>query len=355
MGEIATHINVQVQEIKPEALHTRIESYGMVRPRIQSQLIAQVSGKIDYVAESFRDGGFFEKGEVLVGIEQADYRIEVNIAEANLLDAELQYQEQQALAEQAKQDWQRLGNNGNAAPLVLREPQLAAAEARVKSAKASLDGAQLNMRRTKIIAPFDGRVLSLNVDIGQVVGNNSLLGEIYATDAIEIRLPIKNRELSLLELPESWRSENAPKDNLPKADIFSELANRETWTANIVRTSGAIAADSRQLYVVARIDDPFGKPSENKMPLKINQYVTAEIHGKTIDEAIAIPNSTIYKNSYVYVYSNGVVNRKAIEIQWQNKKFALISSGLVAGDRLVTTPLGQIPSGTRVNLEGQSK
>ncbi len=346
-------ITVEVLELAPRPVQVNILSYGLVRPRIQSQLVSQVGGKIDFVSESFRDGGFFDKGDTLVSVEKTDYEIAVRAAEANLLDAERQYQEELALAEQAEQDWKRLGNKNKPLPLVLRKPQLAAAEARVKAARANLDGAELDLKRTDIIAPYSGRALNKNVDIGQVISANTVLGEIYATDALEIRLPVKNNELPLMELPESYRHQADTAGSYPEAIIHSNLAKEEAWQANIVRTSGAMDNNSRQLYVVARINDPYGEKAEGKIPLKVNQYVTARIRGKVLDNAIAIPVKTIYQGSYVYLHEDGVVNRRPVELLWQNTEEAVIKSGLAAGDRLVLTPLGQISSGTRVRLKDQ--
>src|SRR5690606_13785768 len=140
-------ITVEVLALTPRPVQVNILSYGLVRPRVQSQLVSQVGGKIDFVSESFRDGGVFNRGDTLISVEKADYQIAVRAAEANLLDAQRLYEEELALAEQAEQDGKRLGNRGKALPLVLRKPHLAGAEARVKSAQANLDGANLNLAR----------------------------------------------------------------------------------------------------------------------------------------------------------------------------------------------------------------
>ena len=89
------------------------------------------------------------------------------------------------------------------------------------------------------------------------------------------------------------------------------------------------------------------------MPLKIGQYVTAKLQGKTLSGALVIPNSTIYQGTYVYVVEDGVLRRRDIEIDWQNDSEAIISSGLAAGDALVTTALGQVTSGIRVSIVGE--
>jgi hypothetical protein len=67
-----------------------------------------------------------------------------------------------------------------------------------------------------------------------------------------------------------------------------------------------------------------------------------------------VPNQAIYQGSFVYVLdTENRLNRREIDIAWQNNQHALIKSGLVAGDRLVTTPLGQVSSGTQVQVVGE--
>jgi len=344
----AKPISVEVQKLQLEDITAQITSYGVVEPRINSKVIAQVTGRVIFIAEEFRDGGAFRKGDKLLGIEKADYEVQVEVARSNLAQAELSLQQELAESERAKQDWKRLGNSGTPPPLVLRVPQLEAAKANVRSAKASLKQAKLNLDRCDIRAPFDGRVLSNSVDLGQVVGTNTTIAEIYATDAVEIRLPIKNSELPFVALPET---NGGDLQQYTDVEIVSELAGKETWQGKIVRTSGSIDSTSRQLYVVARIEDPFGEQSKGRFPLKIGQYVTANIQGKQINGVIAIPNRSLYQGSFVYVLKNDAVFRKEIDISWQNESFALIDKGLSPDEFLVLTPLGTVSSGTVVSVK----
>lgn len=178
-------INVAVQMLQPQNYQVMVDSYGTVKPRTQSLLVAQASGLIINISDDFREGGFFKKGAVLIQLDDRDYQAEVKSAQANLLTAKQGLLEEQARGQQAITDWQRLGNDKPASSLVLREPQLAAAQAQVLSAQATLEKAKLNLERTQIIAPFAGRVLSRNVDLGQVVSNNTQLATIYAIDSVE--------------------------------------------------------------------------------------------------------------------------------------------------------------------------
>ena len=345
-------MTVETRPVIPQSYRVRLQSYGTVQPRTRSMLVAQVGGQIVEINENVRDGGFFEKGDVLAQIDPRDYQADVQIAEATLADARQALAEAVARSEQAREDWERLGNEGEPTELVLRIPQLEAARARVASAQSALTKAQLDLERTSVVAPFAGRVIRKSVDVGQVVGQNTQIAEIYATDVVEIRLPLRNRDLGFIDLPESYRFVDSDDEDAVDVTISSDLIGQEQWDAKLVRTEGAIDQTARQLHVIAQIDDPFGRESEDRSPLKIGQYVTAEIDGKQLTDVLVIPNNTIYQGSYVYVVEDGVLRRRDLDIAWTNDTDAIIAGGLEAGDELVVTPLGQVTSGIRVTVAG---
>ncbi|TMO82478.1 efflux RND transporter periplasmic adaptor subunit [Pseudoalteromonas spongiae] len=352
-GAKQAQLIVDAKTIEPRSYRVQVASYGIVKPRTQSILVAQVSGEISFISDSLRDGGFFEKGQMLLSIDERDYLAEVKIAEASLLSAKQALVEEQARGKQALADWQRLGSGDAPSDLVLRKPQLAAQQANVLSAQAKLEKAQLALERTKIVAPFSGRVLKKHVDIGQVVSNNAQLAEIFATDKVEIRLPINNKDLAFINLPEVYQSGEKTNQN-SLVTFNSDLIGEQTWQGTLVRTEGAINDASQQLYVVAQIEDPYSTPVSGQNPVKIGQYVSATIKGREIPNALVIPNNAIYQGSYVYVLDKeNQLLRKDISLAWQGESESLVATGLMANDRLVVTPLGQVSSGTRVAVIGE--
>ncbi len=342
-------ISVETVTVMPKDYRVLIESFGRIEPRTQGQLVAQVSGQIIDVSPNFRDGGFFEKDEVLVKIDPRDYEIQVDIAEAELANAKVTYAEEQVLADQAVEDRKILRNKGAASDFALHIPQLAAAKSQINAANAKLKQAKMDVERTQIRAPYSGRILSTSADIGDVVSANFSLAKMYATDYVEVRLPIKNSELPFVNIPEHFANGSDGGKELPKASIINSLGETpQTWPAVLVRTAGAIDEQSQQLYITAQINSPYSQHNKDRRPLKIGQYVTAKIEGKSVPNAIVIPNSAIYQGSYVYLYKTGVLERREIEIAWQNSKEALIKRGVTGGDQLVLTPLGRVSSGTLV-------
>lgn len=353
MAPAGPQLKVEVMELERRPYRVNLQSYGTVQPRTRSMLVAQVFGEITSINDSLRTGGFFEKGDVLLNIDQRDYLANVKIAEGTLLDAKRALAQEQARVVQALEDWQRLGNQGEAPALVLRQPQLAAAEARVASAQSTLDKARLELERTRIVAPYAGRVMTKLVDQGQVVNRNSPLAEIYAVDYVEVRLPLRNRDLSFIDLPEDYRFGAGEELEGPRVTLRSELGGGSIWQGRVVRTEGAIDERARQLHVVAQVDDPFGIHARGRTPLKIGQYVTAEVEGRLLPDALLIPGGAIYQGGYVYIVEQGILQRREIDLVWQNSAEALIGSGLDAGDLLVLTALGQVTSGVRVTVSKQ--
>ena len=346
-------LTVEVDVLERQAFQMKLDSFGVVRPRTQGYLMSQVSGQIVYVNDAFRSGGFFEKGEVLVAIEDTDFKAELNIANANIISAKQSLDEEMARSKQALIDWERLGDQSQPNDLVLRLPQQESAKAVLASAEAQYTKAKLAYERTKIKAPYNGRIVTQNVDIGSVISANTVLADIYATDALEVRLAINNSDLAFVKLPES-KTDNSLSSKPLTVEFTSDLIGKQSWTGNVVRTESEIDSSSRQLYVVAQINNPFEQETERGVSIKIGEYVRARIQGKLVEDALIIPVTAIYQASFVYVVENGILLRKNIETSWQNDDIAIVISGLEAGQRLVTTPLGQISSGKPVTVVGEA-
>jgi RND family efflux transporter MFP subunit len=343
-------MSVETLTVTESPYQVQLQSYGTVKPRTSSKLVSQVSGQVVWVSPQFRDGGVFKAGETLLRIDSRDYEADVKVAEASLLNAQQGLAEEQALSLQAAEDWKRLGNNDAAPDLVLRKPQLMSAQAQVISAEAMLSKAKLNLERTELTAPYDGRILNKQTDLGQVIANNSTLADIYASDYVEIRLPLRNRDLAFIDLPGDGVDDSLLPAKNHTVTIQSNIGKRHEWNSQLVRTESAIDENSQQLHVIAQINNPFGDDSGLERPLKIGEYVTANIAGTLLSNAVVIPNKTIYQGSYVYLVEDGVLMRKDINIAWQNDKIAIIKTGLKPEDQLVTTPMGQVSSGTRVKI-----
>ena len=352
-----THVDAIRLELEdyPVIVHTQ----GTVQPRTESTLIPQVSGQIEWVSPTFREGGFFENGDILLRIEKSDYITALVVAEANLARAQLISAEEEARGEQAREDWKKLGDGSDPGALVLRQPQLADARATVASAISKRDQAQRDLERTEITAPYAGRILEKRVDVGQFVTPGSVMALIYAVDYAEIRLPLSDSEIAFVKLPEIYRGESTQDlESGPKVILRASFGEQlHTWEGYIVRTEGAIDTRSRQLFVVAQVDDPYGRSVANRPPLKAGQFVEAEIMGEVLRDVFVISRSTLREGREVLIIDgDNKLNRREVEIVWSDSENVVVRKQLAPGEVLCLTPLPYAAEGTPVvpNYVGES-
>lgn len=342
-------VSVEATRVTPVDYTVRIRTEGTVAPRTESTLIPQVSGKVTSISPAFREGGFFEKGDVLVTLDPRDYELALASAEAQVAQAESVLEQELAQAEVVKNDWKMLGKE--APELGLRKPQIAAARAAVLSAKAQLERARTDLQRTRIRAPYEGQVLEQNVDVGQYVSPGTVLGRVYATDYVEIRLPLSGRQLGFVQLPERYRDEpEAAREPGPPVTLTAELGSqRWQWEGRIVRTEGAIDTRSRQLYVIAQVDDPYDRRDDGRPPLRIGQFVEADIQGTVLRGAYVIPRGSLREgNEILVVDEDSRLQRRPVTVAWTDAEDAIITGGLSPGDVVNITPLAVASGGTLV-------
>jgi len=343
--------SIEIMVTTPQTYQVDVRSRGTVSPRTQSTLVPEVSGRIVEVAASFRNGGFFDKDDVLVTIDPRDYEIAVTIARSELAQARLKLREEEAQAEQARQDWKKLGGGAEPTALVLRKPQMASARAAVAAAEGRLRQAEIDMQRTRIRAPYVGRLLEKSVDIGQYVAQGTVLATIYAVDYVEIRLPLTDEQQAFVDLPELYRGEGDAPETTPKVILTARIGGKEhTWEGRIVRTEGSIDTKSRQLFAVAQVDDPYGRNGD-RPPLKVGQFVEARIQGRHLDNAYVIPREAVRSNNEVFVVDDDDrLRRRALNIAWRDADHVVVMDGFAPNERISLTPLSFAADGVQVRI-----
>lgn len=316
-------------------------------------MIPEVSGRVIEISPNFRDGGFFEKGEVLVKIDPLDYETALVLAKSTLAQAKTAIEEEKVRADQALENWRRLGKRGEPNDLAARKPQLAQAEANLQAAEAEVKQAERNLERTQVRAPFDGRIIEQNVDVGQFVSSSTQLGRAFATDVMEVRLPLTNRQLAFVELPEGFRDENEQKPG-PEVLITGQIG-RETghWTGRVVRVDSSIDESSRQLFVVAEVEDPYRRKTEDAaFPLKIGMFVDALVKGVELEDVFVLPRQAVRVGGEVItIKEDNSIFRKKVDPIWSEEENVVLSGtdgSLQPGEVVCLTPLAFPANGAKV-------
>lgn len=325
-----------------------VNANGTIQAETRGNLVAQVSGEIVEVANNFTTGGTFKKGDTLIQIDQRDFQANLSQASAALSQADSAYRQELATAKQAEGDWIRLGNTEPAPDLVMRKPQLAAAKAQLDSARAAYETANLNLSRTTITAPYDGRVIERQAVLGQFVSMATPIAEVFSTGRIEVRLPISQQEFQQLGLNDFSIGDD-PIKRFEVAITSTSGLEEYHWDAEIVRTDSTYDLSTRQINVIAEVDNPFSVNTDQP-PLKIGQFVSARIQGRTVNNAFVIPNKSIREGGYVYAVRDGRLAKLPIQISWQDDQNALIQTGLNENEVIVTSSLNSTLTGAKAKL-----
>ena len=350
---------VEATRLKPETYQVFVKTQGTVRPRTTSVIIPEVSGRVIFVSPSFREGGYFEEGEVLLAIDPVNYETALVIAESSVAQAFRTLEEAKVSSKQAIENWQRVGKTTEPSDLVKKIPQLREAEARLRAAEAELGKAKRDLERTKIKAPFAGRIAEQIVDIGQYVSPNTQLGRAFATDVMEVRLPLTNTELAFVDLPETYRGESQAKirreiHKAPEVSISGTIGNHlGRWDGKIVRVDSSIDEMSRQLFVIAEVSDPYRyEEADDSPPLKIGMFVDALVKGNDLENVFILPRQAVRIGGEVIVIQgdNTIRRQKVTPIFSEDKRIVIPAEGggLKAGEVVCLTPLAYPANGAKV-------
>ena len=346
---------VRVHVVALETVRLSVTSQATVRPRTETQLVTEISGRVTSVASSFAEGGFFEAGDVLVTIDPFDYEQAVVSARSQLAQSRLRLAQEEAEAEVARREWQALGR-GDPRELTLREPQLDDARAAVAAAEANLLRAQRDLERAEITAPYAGRVRYKNVDVGQFVTVGNAVATIYAVDVAEIRLPLPDDQLAYLDLPLSFRgTRNRPGPHVTVRTTFAGATY--TWDGRVVRTESEIDPVSRMVHVVAEVRNPYMPGADpNRPPLAVGMYVEAEIEGREFDQVVVLPRAAVRGRAQVLVIdADNRVRFRDVEILRSTIESVFVSGGLAHGERVVVSTIDSPTEGMLVQVATQAE
>lgn len=318
-----------------------IQTEGMVLPKTSINFAAEITGKIVSVAKQFSHGGKFKQGDVLVEVDPLDYELAITRANANVSARIAALDLEQAKSDLARDDWKKYGKKGKQSALNLNLPQVASAKAALDGAKADLKLAKRNLQKTQIIAPFDGVILTKNVDIGQFVNIGMSLANIASTEIAEIRVALSDAQLSQSGLNQSIQ------DVLVK--VTSEEIQGIQWQGRVAQIEAQRDARTLMNHVIVEIDQPFLQQS---VPLRFNTFVSVEFAGIKLNAVYPLARNFMMLNNKVKVLdSQSKLLIKSVEVAYSNDEYYYIAKGLEQGDRVIITQLPNVKSGSLLELD----
>lgn len=330
--------SVRVSTVKKDKVPVMIASQGLVESERSSVLAAEVGGRVIKVSDKFKAGELFEDGEIMIELDAADYEAALTQAEATAADARLSEANEKARAEQAIRDWQKLAANEKPTDLATRKPHLESATARVKAADAAVVKARRDLERTKVKAPYKGRLRAKFTELGSFLAPGARVAEVYSVGSYEVRLPVSLDDFAFLP------------DGMAGAEVTYHAnvgGAMKSWTGKVKRVEGEVDRSSRSAYVVAEVhdtgpDDPVMKPG---------LFLKASVKGRTIENVIPVPRKAFLDESRVLVVTpEDAVTFRTVKVLRGDATRQFVAEGLKDGERVVVSALGAPVEGMTVEV-----
>ena len=339
---------VEVEVVSKDELEFSLESEGVVGARRETILSPQVGGRLAVVDDNFEVGATYKKGQIIAEIDSIDYKAAVAQAESTLADAELALIQEEARAEQAARDWEKIGGDKPASDLVLRVPFLISAKARVTAAIASRDKAKADLARTKIVAPFDCRVRSVNMNLGATIVPGAQLGTIYDPNNLMIRLPFSLDDYA--QLPD-------------KTDItlFTDIGGKVyEWKAEMMWELGQVDQKTLSSFVLAKIIANNDHPNRFHLPSP-GMFLNATVKGGVLPGVIAVPRSAVRgRNQILVLNGENKLELRELMVARKNADYVFATQGVADGEMVILTKVdmpipGMILEPAKVDQQEEGK
>lgn len=338
-------ISVKVEPAIRTVTRPTVVAFGEVRPAVSTELVAQVGGKVVATSSAFIEGGHFTPDDVLLSIEDTDYRAAVEEVVARVAAAKLELEQALADADVARK---QLVAQSDPSPLALREPQVARAESALRAAQTSLSLAKTNLERTQIRLPYTGRVENKFVDLGQYVNPGKVLGTVFGTDVVQVRLPLTTNQLVALAVPIGYQG---TADGGLATTLTAEIGGLiHRWQGTLTGLDASIDPTTRTVYGTVIIEDPYSETSSAEyMPLAVGLYVDAEVEGRLVVDAVQIPSAGLRAGDKIFVLTGeGLLDIRQADVVHRSRSTALLSAGVEPGEQVIVSAIRNPVRGMRL-------
>jgi len=309
---------------------------GTARANVESQLSFKVAGLVEEVGVEL--GEAVKQGQLIARLDPTDYELQVQDAEALLAQAQSQ-------ARNARANYDRMqalyeNNNASRSDLDAALATKESADAQVESARKKLELTRLQLRYTQLLAPFDGSIASVDVEINENVSAGKRVVMLTGEGVPEV-------EVSIPEILISFVHERDP------AVVTFDAIPGETFPAHATEVATASAGFATTYPVKLRLDQ-----RNDRVRPGMAAEVTFTFRSQSNRESYLVPAVAVAEDNhgrFVFVIEDGdeglVARRRTVEVGELTRDGLEITDGLSDGERVVTAGVSRISDGQRVRVE----
>lgn len=330
----AVAVEVRPVEFGPQT--TTISVMGTVRPKHEVVLNPQVSGRVVSISEKLVPGKHFTRGETLLTIEPADYRLAVQQLTSEVARAEADLQIELGRQRVALKEYELLGEtvSDEERDLMLRVPQLESSKASLEEVQTRLAQARLDLERTVVKAPFHAVLITREVDLGASVTPSTPLATLVGSETYWVEAPIAANQLKWIKI-----GQQGSAVRVYDAAAWGPGRYREGRTTGVAAT---VETQGRMVELLIEVTDPLAlaNHSQGLPKLLLGSYVRVEIEGTTLPHATMIERDLIRDGDRVWIMDDqGNLDIRPVEIAFRARDHVLVTAGVNPGENLVISNL----------------
>ncbi|MCO4840393.1 efflux RND transporter periplasmic adaptor subunit [Ascidiaceihabitans sp.] len=329
-----------------------IRGEGFMQPHRSANLASQVGGQVIELHPAITERGVFKQGEVLVRLDDSAERATLTQTQANIDGTRARLDLNQILLERTE----KLRSSGSASQASLDQVRSTQQElsASLNSLIAAQNVAEVSLGRKIVTAPFDGAVLSKNLDIGSVVNGGQAIAEIFTEDRMEIDVPVREADAALI--PGLFEGAS------PSATVSVRFAGQSfEWDAEVTRVAPTLDQRTRTLTVTVELIDITGARATGSSilasgapPALINSFANVVIEGPQPDATYAVPSTALRGGSELWLLTpsegdGGTLKIVPATLVHVDNETSYVTSALIPeGARLITTALSTPQEGMKL-------
>jgi membrane fusion protein (multidrug efflux system) len=307
-------VQAEAYIVKTRPMSEDLEVPGTLLPYEETEIRPEISGRL--VSLNIREGTFVNSGTLLAKLFDGDLQ-------AQLQKLEVQLEIAQKTVERYKELLKIQG---------ISQQEYDLAELNVSNLKADMDLVRVNISKTRILAPYSGKLGLRGVSLGAYVSPTTLLTTLRKVDQLKVSFSVPEKYSGMM------RNGNQVKLNLE--------GQKQKFVATIIATENSIEANTRTLKVLAVVNAN-GTTLVPGAFAKINLQMDKNLQALVVPTQAIIPQA---RNKKVLVYNSGGARSVVVETGLRDSAYVEIQSGLNLGDTVLTTGLLSVRPESKVKL-----
>ncbi len=344
-------LNVQVITAARKDVAVTLTGYGELKSMRSLALAVEVAGKVVAKHPNLEKGAVIDKGELLIAVDDADFRTDYLGSKERLAITRRDL----ALAEKELGRVKSLFKKNRVGSQVGVEKAAQAvnnAAARAAQLRQAMNRAKNKLDRCRLVAPFTGRIISENVEVGEYVTPGKTIAVLSDDATLEVEVPIYGYDAV------SWLDFKAGKQNGHWFTSVEPVVCTIRWTdspkfvftGDLQRVTSFSRA-TRSLNVVVQLGDRRrGKDGANPFPLVSGMFVSVDIPGRTMFGIFELPRTAVSFDNNVFVVRNDRLYTVPVQVVRIQGEYCYVKSGIKTGDKVIITRLIDPVEGSLIRI-----